>query len=64
MKGTDAKRNIDIYTGIPPGWHILDGATTAPQGYRWLWNRESRFNGRYRTGLLREETKQYEDKDK
>lgn len=34
---------IPVYQEMPEGWDYLKGAATAPCGYRWIWNRESRF---------------------
>ncbi len=41
-----------IYKRIPKGWKVLKGATTAPNGYVWIWNGKSRFLGEYRAGLV------------
>lgn len=39
---------------LPDGWRYLDGASTAPVGYRWACNNRSRFGGEYRSALIRE----------
>lgn len=37
----------------PAGWHELKGAATAPTGYAWYSNGESRFSGHYEHGCYR-----------
>ena len=39
---------------LSKGWRYLDGATTAPLGYRWACNGRSRFGGEYRSALVKE----------
>lgn len=46
---------IRVLDRLPEGWRYLDGATTAPLGYRWACNNKSRFGGEYRHALIREE---------
>lgn len=50
---------IEIYETMPKGWKVLEGATTAPKGYVWIWNVKSLFpkNGeeRFRSGLIKED---------
>lgn len=41
-----------IYDTMPKGWRVINGATTAPQGYIWICNGKSRFGGEYKNGLL------------
>lgn len=55
MRSTEIPANVKIYTEMPEGWTFLDGTTTAPVGYRWIWNRKSRFGGEYLHGLLKDE---------
>ena len=38
---------------MPRGWKVLHGATTAPNGYTWVWNGRNPFTPRYRHALLR-----------
>lgn len=45
--------NVNIMETMPEGWKILDGATTAPRGYVWIYNGESRFGGKYQSALLK-----------
>lgn len=51
MRGTH--KDVKKYTEMPKGWDFLKGATTAPKGYEWIWNRKSRFGGEYQHGLLK-----------
>ena len=37
---------------MPKGWCIIDGATTAPLGTKWVTNGESHFNGKRKQKLL------------
>ena len=41
-------RNEDV----PQGWKETEGATTAPNGYKWYNNGESMFGGKYEHGLF------------
>ena len=42
----------DVLDAIPEGWEILKGATTAPNGFVWIWNKKSRFGGEYKAALV------------
>lgn len=42
-----------VFDGIPEGWKVLEGATTAPTGYVWIWNGKSRFGGEYERALYK-----------
>lgn len=43
-----------IYTEMPTGWKILNGAMTAPKGCVWIWNGKSRFGNKgFKHGLLK-----------
>lgn len=46
---------IRVLDHLPEGWRYLEGATTAPLGYRWACNNKSRFGGEYRHALVKEE---------
>lgn len=35
--------HIPVYDEIPKGWKILEGALTAPRGYKWITNGKSIF---------------------
>lgn len=37
----------------PEGWIRLEGAATAPQGYEWWTNGQSRFSAGYESALVR-----------
>ena len=43
-----------IYNKLPEGWRYIDGAQTAPMGYRWASNGKSRFSGEYEHALIKE----------
>lgn len=47
---------IKILGSLPNGWKYLDGATTAPNGFRWASNVKSRFSAGYRHALVRVES--------
>lgn len=47
--------NCPVFEKMPDGWAVLRDAATAPRGYVWIWNRKSRFGGKYEHGLLKEE---------
>lgn len=47
---------IKILDSLPKGWKYLDGATTAPNGFRWASNGKSRFSADYRHALVRVES--------
>jgi len=42
-----------VYKTIPKGWSVTKGATTAPRGYVWINNGESRFSGKRKSALLK-----------
>lgn len=48
---------VPVLTSKPKGWRVLHSATTAPRGYAWIANKESRFSKekKYRHALIREE---------
>jgi hypothetical protein len=45
--------NIKVYTELPKGWRIIEGAMTAPRGYIWICNNKSRFSKEYESALLK-----------
>lgn len=47
---------IKILDSLPKGWKWLEGATTAPNGFRWANNNKSRFSVEYRHALVRVES--------
>lgn len=38
---------------MPEGWKELKGATTAPNGYIWIWNGKNLFGKEYEQALLK-----------
>jgi len=46
-------KGIEIFERMPEGWAVLEGATTAPIGYMWIWNCKSRFGGGFRHALMK-----------
>ena len=51
---TDKNGPWEIVEKIPDGWKILEGATTAPKGYKWVYNGKSLFSGKREKALLKE----------
>lgn len=47
------KKGVKIVNEKPIGWKIIENATTAPCGYKWISNGKSLFNGERRTALLK-----------
>lgn len=52
-------RNLPVIKGnrIPKGWKENMHATTAPQGWKWVWNGKPLFGGEYRSALMRKSAK-------
>ena len=48
------ERLVKIVEKIPTGWKLLEGATTAPKGYKWVYNGQSLFSGNRERALLKE----------
>ncbi len=48
-------KDYEKYEKMPNGWKILQGATTAPKGYVWIWNGKPRFgvNAGFKQALLK-----------
>lgn len=44
-----------IYDVVPVGFYLLEGATTAPKGTKWYWNKQSLFGGNFKAVLVRNE---------
>jgi len=44
---------VPVCDTIPEGWGMIKGATTAPNYYVWINNRESIFSKEYRHALLK-----------
>jgi hypothetical protein len=45
--------DVPRYDEMPPGWKEIRGATTAPNGYVWIWNCKSIFSKEFRHALLK-----------
>ena len=48
-------KGVIVLDHVPKGWKILEGAMTAPRGYKWIYNGESLFSGKRKTALVPEE---------
>lgn len=44
--------HVPIYDTMPEGWGIITGAANAPDGYRWINNRQPLFGKDYRHALV------------
>ena len=44
-------------TKAPKGWKKTIGASTAPRGYEWYSNGESRFSGKRKIALVKRKSK-------
>lgn len=46
---------VRFYKTLPKGWKMLEGATTAPNGYAWIYNGKNPFSDgdEYKSGLLK-----------
>lgn len=44
--------NNNVYSAMPKGWKVIDGATTAPKGYTWISNGKSAFGGNRKIALV------------
>jgi len=52
MKSLEGVKRIDR---LPEGWRYVNGAATAPNGWRWACNGKSRFKPGYEHALVKEE---------
>jgi len=43
---------------LPEGWRYIEGANTAPHGWKWACNGESRFFGSYEHALVKQESEE------
>lgn len=46
--------SIAKYASLPDGWRYVEGALTAPNGWRWASNGKSKFSGGYQHALIRD----------
>ena len=44
---------VHVLDALPEGWRYIEGALTAPTGFRWACNGKSRFSPEYRHALVR-----------
>ena len=44
---------VRVLPNVPKGWKVLEGATTAPRGYKWYTNGKSRFGDQYEDALIK-----------
>lgn len=47
-------KGVKILNKLPNGWRVIEGALTAPIGYKWVNNGKSVFSKEYRQALLKE----------
>jgi hypothetical protein len=52
--GYNATRSLPVFDSLPAGWYVVDGAQTAPNGFRLICNGESLFSGLRKTALIEE----------
>ena len=52
-EGNQQYKEIKVYQRKPSGWKDIEGATTAPVGFKWISNGESLFSGKRRSALLK-----------
>lgn len=50
-------REVKKLNSAPAGWKPIKNATTAPKGYTWYSNGESRFGGKRQEALIRDRRK-------
>ena len=47
-------KDVLIFDKMPTGWSVCIGAMTSPNGYIWICNNKSFFDGTRKHGLLKE----------
>lgn len=47
------RKLLKVYNQLPKGWKIINGALTAPLGYIWISNNQSRFKGQRKSGIIK-----------
>lgn len=47
------KNGVKFLNSMPEGWKEIKGATTAPNGYKWIFNGKSVFSKEYKHALLK-----------
>lgn len=56
MKNSQGKE-VKKLNSAPAGWKPIKGALTAPRGYTWYSNGESRFGGKRQEALVKDRRK-------
>lgn len=46
-------KKVKVVNEMPKGWQVLEGATTAPVGYKWIYNGKSLFSKQREKALLK-----------
>ena len=46
-------RGVKVLNELPNGWRVIEGATNAPLGYKWVNNGKSFFSKDYEHALLK-----------
>lgn len=53
MGNTREPVEVRVLPSVPNGWRVIEGATTAPKGYKWYDNGQSRFGEKYESALIK-----------
>lgn len=61
--GKDMLAKNKVFDKAPDGWKPIEGATTAPKGYKWYSNGKSMFGGDYEQALVKIGESEEETKD-
>lgn len=46
-------KGVKVLNEMPNGWRVIQGAITAPRGYKWVNNGKSLFSKEYEHALLK-----------
>ena len=46
-------KGVKVLNKLPNGWRVIQGAATAPRGYKWVNNGKSLFSKEYEQALLK-----------
>ncbi len=52
MKAWGRVGDSKVMTSVPKGWREIEGATTAPEGFKWITNGKSMFGGEREQALV------------
>ena len=55
MVQPEVVRGMEVLDHVPDGWQVIGGTNAAPNGYRFINNKKSRFSGEYEHALVHEE---------